>query len=640
MSCSIKQSATETRVAIARKLLFSSSALVAVLAAASAAGAQTVTELEGIVIQSANRTPTEAAKVGSSVEVVTEKDLEKQSKTFLKDYLQQLPGVSFRQSGAPGSTAGISVRGATSAYVKVLVDGIDVSDPSGITAETHFEHLLVGDVSRIEVLKGSQSGLYGGDAVGGVISIETKAATRPGFSHSGGAEGGRYNTFRGAYTAGYAADDGSNVSFTVQGIDTDGFSTVRIGTEDDGYRNVTVSGRGTYRISDTLSVFFAARTTDAKYDFDSSFPLGDADNTGTFLQHAGRVGADITLLDGAFRSTIAFQGMKLERESIEPLGWTPYSWFEGDRIKAEYQGVLEFNERLALLFGADWEETGTDNANINGRVSSDIAGAFAQLMVEPLDGLVLTGGGRIDDHSNFGKFNTYRFTAAYVVPGTETKFRGSIATGFRAPSLDELFGDYGFGVYGNPHLEPEESESWDVGIEQGFLNGRFRLSATYFELDTDNMIAYAGACTIVEPCMINIPGLTHRKGVELSAAAMVTDGLVITAAYTLVDSERPDGTRLPRIPRHSYVLSADLQPIDKVEINVTAQFVRDVEENAFTDLDDYTLLSAKASYEFAPGWKAYVRGENLLDEDYQTVLNHASPGLSVYGGITMALPSD
>lgn len=340
----------ERKRAISHVQLLSTCALLALAASAAPVSAQAVLDLDGIIVQSANRTPTEAAKVGSSVEIITEKDLEKHSQSFLKDYLQRLPGVSFRQSGPPGTVAGISLRGAGNAYVKVLVDGMDISDPSGITAETHFEHLLVGDISRIEVLKGSQSGLYGGDAVGGVISIETKTATKLGFSHSGGAEGGEYSTFRGAYTAGYATEDGSNIAFTVQGIDTKGFSAVRIGTEDDGYRNVTVSGRGTYRVSDTLSVFFAARTTDADVEYDSSFPLGDADNSGTFKQHAGRVGANVTLLDGAFENTFAIQGMKLERENFEPLGWSPYSWFDGDRVKAEYQGVLQFNQQLALLF--------------------------------------------------------------------------------------------------------------------------------------------------------------------------------------------------------------------------------------------------------------------------------------------------
>lgn len=646
----------ERKRTVSKLHLLSSCALLALAAGAVPVNAQAVMDLDGIVIQSANRTPTDAAKVGSSVEVLTEADLEKQSKTFLKDYLQQLPGVSFRQDGGPGTTTGISVRGTNSSYVKVLVDGIDISDPSGTKTETHFEHLLVGDVSRIEVLKGSQSGLYGGDAVGGVISIATKAATKPGFSHSAAAEGGEYSTFRGTYTAGYAATDGSNIAFTVQGIDTDGFSASSLGTEDDGYRNITLSSRGRYHISDTVSVFFAARSLDARSELDFYGP--DSDDILDTVQHAGRAGVDVSLLGGAFQNTFAIQGMMIERDFEYARGtmFPDAAFFNGDRIKAEYQGVMTFNDRLSLLVGADWEEVGLENVEVS-RVTADIGGAFAQLMIEPIDGLVLTGGGRIDEHSTFGNFNTYRLTAAYLIPGTETKLRASHGTGFRAPSLDELFGNYGdWGAgpfqYGNPDLKPEESTSWDVGIEQGLFGGRLKLGATYFEIDTENLIEYnstvydpfwtpiAGCGFPGELCNINVAGVTERRGVELSAAAIITDGVTLSAAYTYIDTETATGERLARIPRHNYVLGLDMQPIDKVELNVTAQFIRDVEENAFTELDDYTLLSAKVSYEFMPGWKAYVRGENLLDEHYETTRGFNTPGLSVYGGITMALPSD
>lgn len=614
------------------------------LSACLPAHAQGVTQLEGITVYSANRTPTEASKVGSSVEVLTEKDLAKQSKTFVKDYLEQLPGVSFSQNGPPGSTTTISLRGANGSYVKVLVDGIDISDPSSSTTQTAFEHLLVGDVSRIEVLKGSQSGLYGGDAVAGVISIETKAATKPGFSQSGGAEYGSYNSFRGAYQAGYATTDGSNISFTFQGVDTDGFSAAAVGTEDDGYDNITFSGRGEYFITPTAKVFFAARALDATNDFDGfpppTFTLGDTPDYGDTKQQAGRVGTEFSLLGGAFVNTFALQGTKIERDNF--AGAFRNGWFDGDRIKAEYKGVLTFNDKLSLLAGADWEETGADNQGLPSRQSAEVTGAYAQLMMEPIEGLVLTGGGRIDDHSAFGQFDTYRVTAAYLIPGTETKLRASRSTGFRAPSLDELFGSYSFAPdYGNPNLQPEESESWDAGIEQGFQDGRYRLGATYFELDTDNLILYNFSCGIPGAlCLTNVAGTTFRKGVELSAAALITEGIAVTGGYTYVDTEMESGDRLPRVPRHNFVIGVDLQPMDKVEVNVTGKFVADVIDSSGVKLDDYFLLSAKASYEFTPGWKAYVRGENLLDEDYETVLGYGTAGASVYGGVTMSLPSD
>ncbi len=609
----------------------------------SSARAQDAIPLEGIVIYSANRTPTEAAKVGSSVEVITEEEIEARAQTYVKDYLETLPGVNFSQAGGPGGTSSISLRGTSGGYVKVLVDGIDVSDPSNTVTSAHFEHLLVGDVARIEVLKGSQSGLYGGVAVGGVITIETKAARKLGFSQSGGAEYGAYNTWRGAYTAGYLAGDGSNISLSVQGVNTDGFSSAAIGREDDGYRNLTFSGRGEYYLSPSAKIFFAARSMRARFEYDGfpppNFTLGDTGEFGRVTQHAGRVGTEFKLLDGAFTNTLAIQGMRIERDTFD--GAFSTGWFEGERVKGEYKGVLRFNESLSLLAGADWEQTGAKTNNTGGRNTADVTGAYAQLMLEPIAGLVLTAGGRIDEHSAFGNFNTYRLTGAYLVPGTETKFRGSMGTGFRAPSLDELYGSYSFAPdYGNPNLLPEESESWDAGIEQGFMNGRFKLSATYFEIDTLNLITYNFACGPPGVlCLINAPGTTHRQGVELSAAARISSGITMTAAYTYTDTEQANGARLSRVPRHALAVGFDLKPMDKVEANVLVRYVADTLDGG-ADLDDYWLVNAKVAYEFMPGVKAYVRGENLLDEKYQTVLGYGTPGLSVYGGVQFALPNN
>lgn len=604
----------------------------------SSAQAQDAIPLEGIVIYSANRTPTEAAKVGSSVEVITEEEIEARAQTYVKDYLETLPGVHFSQAG-PGGTSTISLRGTTGGYVKVLVDGIDVSDPSNTVTSAHFEHLLVGDVARIEVLKGSQSGLYGGDAVGGVITIETKAARKLGFSQSGGAEYGAYNTWRGAYTAGYLAADGSNIALSIQGVNTDGFSAAAAGTEDDGYRNLTFSGRGEYYLSPSAKLFFAARSTRARFDFDGFDADGPADalnNNTRVTQHAGRVGTEFKLLDGAFTNTLAIQAMRIERD-ISEVG-VPPGWFEGDRVKGEYKGVLRFNESLSLLAGADWEQTGAKTNNTVGRNSADVTGAYAQLMLEPIAGLVLTAGGRIDEHSAFGNFNTYRLTGAYLIPGTETKIRGSMGTGFRAPSLDELYGSYSFAPnYGNPNLLPEESESWDAGIEQGFQNGRFKIGATYFEIDTLNLITFRSGCFSGGLCNENVPGVTHRNGVELSAAAQISSAITMTAGYTYTDTETADGARLVRVPRHALAVGVDLKPMNKVEANVIVRYVADTLDGD-PPLNDYWLVNAKIAYEFSPGVKAYVRAENLLDEKYQTVSGFNTPGLSVYGGLQFALP--
>ncbi len=615
-----------------KSVLFSASALAGVASYAVSASAQ-VTELEGVTIYSANQTPMDASKVGSSVEIITQKDIESRGQTYVKDYLATLPGVNFTQNGPPGTTSGIYIRGASSRYVKVLVDGMDISDPSAPQTAVSFEHLLVGDVSRIEVLKGSQSTLYGGDAVGGVITIETKAAQKPGFFQQGNIEGGQYSTVNGAYTAGYAAANGSNISATIQGVGTDGFSAYAYGREDDGYRNLTFSGRGEYFLTPSWKVFFAARALDAKYSYDGYPPpdyvFGDSLDNGTTTQQAGRVGTEFSLLNGAFQNTLAIQGMNVKRETFNDK--TRGGWYDGDRIKGEYKGILTFNEKLSLLAGADWERSGTQTSGQADRVTADLNGYYAQLVMEPIQGLVLTGGGRIDDHSTFGNFDTYRITGAYLVPGTETKFHSSVGTGFRAPSLYELYAP----TYGNITLTPEESFGWDAGVEQGFDKGRYKVGVTYFELDTENLIDY----DYDKNGYLNIPGVVHRNGVEVSGTAVLTSWLSLTGGYTYTDATDAKDKRLARVPRHSFAAGINVVPMDKVALNVTTQYVADVVDGG-GELDDYVLVGAKASYEFAPGWKAYVRGENLLDQDYQTVRDYGTPGASVYGGLTMALPSD
>lgn len=589
--------------------------------------------LPGIVIYSANRTPTEAAAVGSTVSLVTQDDIEKQSRPLLQDYLETVPGVNFTRNGPAGSTTGITMRGANQNYVKILIDGMDISDPSAPQTSARFEHLLVDDFARIEILKGSQSTLYGGDAVAGVVSIDTRRATKLGYSQSVAAEYGAHNTWRGATTGGYATDRG-DISFSLLGLDTNGFSAVDNAPEDDGYNNLTFSGRGEMKVADGITVFFATRAFNAEGEYDASGPADSPIEEGKTSQFAGRVGTNIELFEGRFKNTFALQGMKIEREDISSSVFAPVTWYDGDRVKAEYNGVISFNESLSLLAGADWEETGAESFNSPGkRDEANIFGTFAQLMVEPIENLILTFGGRLDEHSEFGNFNTHRLTAAYLFTQTDTKIRASHSTGFRTPSLNELYGPFG----ANPGLTPEESVSWDAGIEQGFFDGRASLGVTYFELDTENLIAYTTG-------YMNVEGITYRNGVEIAASAFLTDRLAVSAAYTFTQTERENGLPLPRVPRHNFAFGIDAQPLDKLKLNITAKYVTENVDEIFglgiVPLDDYLLLNAKVSYEFRPGMEAYIRGENLLDEDYQTAYGYGTSDLAIYGGLRMDLWPD
>lgn len=586
------------------------------------------------VVFSANRTPTDYAKVGSSISVITEKQIDAQSKTYLIDYLQQVPGIAITTTGGYGKQTTFRMRGFSQNYVKVLVDGMDISDPTGTQTATAFENLLVGDVAQVEVLKGSQSTLYGGDAVAGVISIDSKYATRPGLFQSGNAEYGTYNTSRGAYSAGYADAFGSNVAFTIQGVNTDAFSAARYGTEDDAYRNGTLSGRGELKVNEAVTVFFAGRAQEAHNEYDTSSGFDNFDR-GDTSQQSGRVGTNISLFGGQFVNTFAFQAMQISRDMY---GSWP-SWYDGDRLKGEYRGVLSFNSQLALVVGTDWEQTGIETDSVS-RHTVDVTSPYAQLIIEPIAGLVLTAGGRIDNHSTYGAYDTHRLTAAYALPGTLTKLHASYGTGFRAPSLYELYS-----AYGNTALSPETSEGWDAGIEQGFLNGRLSFGATYFQMDLTDRIGFVSLPGPPWGGYAQVPGVTKTEGIELTALAKITSTAFINASYAYTDSEEPDGSRVTRLPRHSLVVGLNMQPIDKLTLNVTGQYVADAVDNnpwpatGKGAVDDYFLLSAKVGYEVMPGTIAYVRGENLLDQDYVTAFNYNNPGMTVFGGVQFALPA-
>jgi vitamin B12 transporter len=326
--------------------------------------------------------------------------------------------------------------------------------------------------------------------------------------------------------------------------------------------------------------------------------------------------------------------MEIGRDYVTSFGPNSY---DGDRVKGEYRGVFSFNRQLAIVAGADWEKNSAENTFDPVRHEVDVTSPYAQVIVEPFDGLVLTGGGRIDNHSMFGAYDTHRLTAAYLLPQSETKFHASYGTGFRAPSLYELYDPFS----GNPNFRPETSESWDAGVDQEFMRGTFGIGATYFVLDTTDLITFNSFTFAYE----QTPGLTKSNGVELSAFAKLTKTTLLTAAYTYTDTEEPDGTRVARVPRHNFVVGVNAQPIDKLSVNITGQYVADtLDATGFplvdVPVDNYFLLSAKIGYEVLPGAIAYVRGENLLDENYVTTVNYNTPGLTVFGGVQFALPAN
>jgi vitamin B12 transporter len=587
----------------------------------------------GTIIITANRTATEASKVGSTVVTIGAEEIEARGDEELTDFLATMPGVSVSANGGMGQESTLVMRGADKKYVKTLFNGIDVSDVTAPQVQTSFEHLMAGGITGVEVLKGSQSMLYGSDAVAGVIGVSTLDGIEEGIHARISGEYGSFGTRRGLVSVTGSGNDGK-FSAVAQGIGSNGISSAEEhdgNSEEDAYRNITGTVAGEQRINSVVKMFGSALLIDSNSEFDDSFPAptDNSDNETEGTRRGARAGAQVDLMDGRFENIFSAQIFETDRDLHLVSIFGPYDAnYLGLRRKVDYQGKFTASDMVTVMAGADyeWQDATITDAFSTFQADATNAGLWSQVILTPVENLTLTGGGRLDDQSQFGGHTTWRATAAYNVSQTGTKIRGSVGTGYRAPSLYELYDTF----YGNPALKPEESISWDAGVDQALLEGRLNLSATYFVLNTKDLIDY----DFLTSRYVQVPGTTKRSGVELSASFGVNDRLNLQAAYTYTKAEDASGTRRPRVPAHDVALIATWRPADDWTVTTTARYVADTVDTGNVKLDDYVLVNARIGYQITEQAELFLRGENLLNQDYQTVNGYSTPDISAYGGFT------
>jgi vitamin B12 transporter len=609
--------------------LAAATALLPALAAAAPARAQEplAFNLEAITI-SANRTATARARSGTSVSVVTASDLARQGDATVATYLSRLPGVSLSTQGPFGNEATLRIRGADTRYIAVLIDGIRVGDPSATEVKFNFGALLTADVGRIEVLRGSQSALYGGSAVGGVVDITSRRPTEEGVSQDLAVEGGSYGTARLSYSL--AQRQGAlETTLSLAHLTTQGFSAAASGTEDDAAEATRLSLGARYALSPDLTIggnVFHQRT---EQEFDGfpppTFTLADQDNTQVRTETGARVFAEWQ--QGATAHVFDVTRYRIVRDFDEAGA---LSSFEGARTGASWTATTTLSDSLALQYGADTAQEVAKYANApGGRSDSRTSGVFGQVLWSPSDTVDLSATLRRDDISDFGGFTTGRLAVAFR-PAEGTTLRASVARGFRAPSLDERFGDYSaFGFVGNPNLTPEESQSYDLGIEQGFANGA-TLSATLFRLEIENLIASNSTFS----SLVNQTGTSVRKGLELEGRLPLSAAVTLTAAYTYTDAKRASGARLGFVPRHEVVLGVEAQVGPATTAVLSVKHAADrLNDFGTAALGDYTVVNLQVARDVGNDTEVYLRAENLFDEDYELSEGFATAGQSFYVGL-------
>jgi vitamin B12 transporter len=613
---------TMTRLLCGASLLALST--IPVLAPASAR-AQDVLDLEMITVY-ANQSELPIDRTGTSVEVVAEEQLETAPQTRLADYLGTLPGVSVTSNGGIGATSTVRVRGLSGAYVPVLINGIDVTDPSGTQTSFDWSNLVMGDIARVEVVKGSQSALYGSEAIGGLIAITTaRAPKEPGTTATLRAEVGSNNTRRAGLSVGTATER-SGLAFSLSRTVTDGFSTIEAPgySEKDGYDGTQLTFDGYVDLTDTLRVGVTAYALNAEADYDAgAFATQPESGLAETETRAVRAYADLSA--GGIDHSFGVTRYRITRESTSD-GNT--DTFEGDRDSVAYKGTTTLGT-ATLSFGADWTREDAKAAEHN-----TVSGIFAEVLFAPRDDLDLSVSLRHDSHSEFGGQTSARAALAWR-PVTDLTFRAVLSNGFRAPSLYELYEP----TYGNAGLDPETSRNAELGIEKVFGN-ESSVKATLFYTEIDDLIDYFdpdGFLGPIDGAYAQVDGTTSTQGLELAGRLPVSDRITLTGAFTYTDSRDPDDDPRLRVPRYDLSVGVDARVTDRLRTALNVQRIADVPDDfgltAVDPVKDYALVNASVSYVINDSTSAYLRIENLTDADYQVVPDYQSADRAAYFGV-------
>ena len=582
---------------------------------------------------------TALSQTGQPVTVITAQEIQSIQGPDITRVLERVPGLTVTRNGGPGSFTGVRLRGADAEQVLVLVDGVRVEDVSAPSGGFDFGTLTPGGIERIDVLRGSNSVVWGSAAIGGIIAVQSRDLN----GVEASAEYGAHETYTADAAAGISSDFGA---LTLNGgyAESEGVSAAAVGTEPDGFRQYRIGGRGRLNLTQELSLVATARYADTRTDIDGYAPpfytFGDTSEFQTTRQASGRVGLRYASETLTLNTGFALSDTK--RDYYDPTFDTDPSYgYKGRSERADLTGRLNLPAGFTLDFGADSEWTrfsGTFDAEAKANLTSGHA-----LLGWTSGRASLAAGLRYDDHSRFGSAWTFGANGSFEVI-ENLRLRASYGEGFKAPTLYQLLSDYG-----NAALVPERSKSYDAGLEWGTRNGALHASATVFRRDSRNLIAFFSCFGVTSAICANRPdglydniGKARAEGVELELGARPSDILQLRAAYTYLEARNltpgnaNNGKDLARRPRHALTVSGDwTTPLAGITLGADLRLVGDSYDNAANtvSLDTYALTTVRASFPLTDAVELYGRVENLFDESYQTAATYGTWGRSAFVGI-------
>jgi len=584
------------------------------------------------VIITAAKFPQKQSTTGKVVSVITQQQIQRSAGKDLSQVLNEQTGINVNGANSnPGKDKTIFLRGASSNYTLILLDGVPLIDPSGTGGTFDLRLIPLGEIDRIEILKGSESTLYGSSAIAGVINIITKKAGTKKVQGDALVAYGNYNSFKGAaniggrgkvfdYSLGYEY-------FTTDGISEAKDTTGNMGFDKDGFTRNSFQGKLGINISDAFKLTPYFRYTDFKGDYDDG-AFADAPNkyTSTLLNSG---------LVGSYRYTNGTVSMNYGYDYTQRFyNGAPY---KGQFHHAEAYVNHDLSKTLQLLAGVNYQYYRMPPAD----TSNNLTSAYASLYLKTNEGFNAEIGGRYNHHNKYGDNFTYSFNPSYLIQG-EVKLFANLSSGFRAPSISELFGPFG----ANPNLKPENSTNIEAGIQSWNKQKTVSFLVTYFHRNIKDLIAYDFALGYINRDKQN------DQGVETEVNFQPNPRLSLRASYAYVTGKTTQNiagkdttfNNLIRRPKHTVNLNCGYQFSDHFFASINAQFFskrQDIFYNPATYyspepkiLASYALVNAYAEYEFEKRIKLFLDIKNLFDkDDYYEVYGFNVQGINITGGV-------
>lgn len=611
-------------------------------------------ELDNLVV-TATLEPISINDVASSITIITREQIEQRQVKYLGDLLRDVPGFSVSQAGGIGAQTQIRVRGAEANQMLVLIDGIRANDPASAD-EFQFQYATTANIERIEIVRGPQSSIWGSDAMAGVINIIRRKDTQETWVN-GSAGGGSFGTFN------VAADGGlSGTAFRLQGgvsyYNTHGINIAREGNEKDGSDNTTANLGLEWEINDDWNFIASGQYVDAETEFDDvDFYL-----TGLPADTDRVTRANRTYLRGEIRYKPA-NSRWTGNASLNYTDSDNRNFYDGIFNTSTAAQVLDARARGSVLLGAEkhhrltaaFDYIDTDFAqrgiastfgDPNQKQSYDQSSVAAEYVGKLIPGFTWTLSGRYNDFSDFDDITTWQSAFSYQATGA-LRLRGSIGTGFKAPTFTERYGFYPDQFIGNPDLKPEKSRGWELGFDSQWADNRVKFGAVYFDQKLRNEIDGF----VFDPdsflfTAINRDTDSRRQGVELTFDWQALDQLEFSANYTYTDSREPfadDDVRELRRPKHMGSLIVQYRfASDRAYANLNLSYTGKQYDVFFdpatfiserVELSDYTLLDLAGAWKVTESLELIARVSNLTDQEYEDVLGYSTRGRGYFAGL-------